>query len=94
MSGGGSVPEAAQEEKRVPDLECHRCGATAVVTRGDMDLCGPCYYSETVKERRRTQGRRRPGGDAAFAVIEEIERALFDQLERESCDCGKTGLRP
>ncbi len=84
MSGGGGVSEAIQEDKRVPDLECQRCGAPAVVTRGDVDLCGPCYYSETVKERRRISAmRRRPGSDAALAAIEEIERALFAQLEHK-----------
>jgi hypothetical protein len=47
-----------------------------------VDLCGPCYYSETVKERRRVSAmRRRPGSDAALAAIEEIERALFEQIE-------------
>ena len=86
MSSGSGVPEAVQDDKRVPDLECHRCGAAAVVTRGDVDLCGPCYYTETVTERRRLSAqRRRPGSDAALAVIEEIERALLEQL-RGACD--------
>jgi ribosomal protein S27AE len=92
MSGGSGVPELDETPKNVSSPECDRCGAAAVVTRGDLVLCGPCYYAETVRERRRPNPRAaRPGASQIIGALEEIERALTEHLSRRGCACGKDG---
>ena len=89
MSGESGVPEVDEKPKNVSSPECDRCGAAAVVTRGDLVLCGPCYYAETVRERRRTSARgSKPASTQIIGAIEEIERAVMAHLTRSSCLCG------
>jgi hypothetical protein len=89
MNGGRGVTETVNETN-VQGTDCDRCGATAVVTRGELVLCGPCYYTETIRERRRVAGRK-PSSDAATritAMIEEIENAVLSHFKRGGCPCG------
>jgi ribosomal protein S27AE len=89
MNGEKGVADPLSETN-VQGIDCDRCGATAVVTRGDLVLCGPCYYTETVRERRRNAGRRFPGESSKITgMIEEIERAVLSHLRRSSCECDK-----
>lgn len=94
MSGGSGVPQVDETPNNVSTTECDRCGATAVVTRGDLVLCGPCYYAETVRDRRRAAPRSgKPPSSQVIGVIEEIERAVMAHLTQRGCACGGGGKR-
>ena len=64
---------------------CARCGEQpASVIDGPLSLCGSCYHSEVLRQRRRTASQRITG-NASLDLIRKIERSIWKQIT--DCDC-------
>jgi hypothetical protein len=64
---------------------CARCGEQpASVIDGALTLCGSCYHSEVLRQRRRAVTQRITG-NASLDLIRSIERSIWKQIT--DCKC-------
>ena len=64
---------------------CVKCGEQPQsVIDGALALCGGCYHSEVLRQRRRVAAQRLTG-NPSLDLIRSIERSIWKQIS--SCEC-------
>lgn len=65
---------------------CVRCGdQPACVIDGSLALCGGCFHSQVLRQRRRAAMARMAAGNPSLEFIHKIERIVWKQIAPCAC---------